>query len=432
MVVIGAGAAGLVTAASCGGLGAKTAIIERHLMGGDCLNYGCVPSKALLRAASAVGDARNAVKEFGLTLANGEAPEFKVDFGAVMERMRRLRAEISKVDSARRFQYELGVDVFIGSAKFVGTDSVEVTSADGTKQVLKFSRATIATGARPAVPPIPGIDGVPYLTNETVFNLTELPKRVVVVGSGAVGCELSQAFARFGSQVTLCSRSDSILSREDAEAVAVIEKSFQKDGVSLLKKVEYVNARKSKKDPAVTILTIMVAENGQKVIKKLKADVLLLSTGRIPNVKSTPDRTSPETFFVRCAYENLPSRQIWDWNLLESNLLRRTVSLWMNIFKQPIHQCMRAVMFARSTSLRTWPTPWRVWLCATHFSWDEPRYLISSSHGAPTHSLRSPTSAHSNVIWRRRGLKHPLSRWISVPTIEPFLMMILKVSSRSG
>ena len=220
MVVIGAGTAGLVSAAGAAGLGAKVAIIERHLMGGDCLNVGCVPSKGVIRASRAWQDARQAAERFGGPRTDGPG-----DFGAAMERMRRLRAGISVHDSAARFR-SLGIDVFLGDGKFVGPDAIEV----GGKR-LRFRRAVIATGARAAVPPIPGLAEAGYFTNETIFNLTELPARLVVIGGGPIGCELAQTFARFGSEVTLLDKDGHILVREDADAAEVVQKAMQRDGV---------------------------------------------------------------------------------------------------------------------------------------------------------------------------------------------------------
>jgi len=192
LVVIGAGTAGLVSAAGAAGLGAKVALIERHLMGGDCLNVGCVPSKSVISAARAIAAVRDAAS-FGVYVSNG----VKVDFGQVMERMRRLRASIAPNDSAQRFS-DLGVDVFIGNGQFIDTKTIEVAG-----KRLNFKKAVIATGARPAAPPIEGLADVAYLTNETVFSLTELPKRMAVIGAGPIGCEMAQAFARFGSEVFL-------------------------------------------------------------------------------------------------------------------------------------------------------------------------------------------------------------------------------------
>ena len=192
LVVLGAGTAGLVTAAGAAGLGAKVALVERDLMGGDCLNVGCVPSKGLLRSARAVADVPGAAA-FGVRVT-GEAA---VDFAAAMERMRHIRAGLSPLDSAGRFR-GLGVDVFLGAGAFTGRDAVAVGDA-----TLRFKKAVIATGARAAVPAVPGLAEAGYLTNETVFSLTALPRRLAVIGGGPIGCELAQAFARFGAQVTI-------------------------------------------------------------------------------------------------------------------------------------------------------------------------------------------------------------------------------------
>src|SRR5262245_37195978 len=173
IVVIGAGTAGLITAVIAASLGAKVALIEKHLMGGDCLNVGCVPSKGVIRAARAWHEARHGADRFGAPAAAGPG-----DFGAVMERMRRLRADMSTIDSVARFK-GLGVDVFIGTGRFTGPGAVEV---DGAR--LEFRRAVIATGARPAMPPIPGLAEAAPLTNETIFWLTERPRRLLVIGAG--------------------------------------------------------------------------------------------------------------------------------------------------------------------------------------------------------------------------------------------------------
>ncbi len=223
LVVIGGGTAGLVTAAGAAGLGARVALVERHFLGGDCLNVGCVPSKAILAAARAVAAVRHA-GEFGIHVPPGST----VDFASVMERMRRLRADISPHDSARRFT-ELGVDVFLGPGRFTGPDTVEVNG-----QTLRFAKAVIATGARAAAPPIPGLGDVPFLTNETLFSLTQLPQRLGIIGAGPIGCEMAQAFARLGSQVFLVESSHGILPREDPDAAARVRAALERDGVKLL------------------------------------------------------------------------------------------------------------------------------------------------------------------------------------------------------
>ena len=221
MVVVGAGTAGLVTAAGTAGLGGKVALIERELMGGDCLNVGCVPSKALIRSARTAADVRNA-GQLGVLVPDGVV----VDFPAIMERMRRLRAGISKHDSVRRFR-GLGIDVFLGSAKFTAADTIEIND-----KTLKFARACIATGSRPLELPIPGLAEAGYLTNETVFSLTELPRRLGVIGAGPIGCELAQSFARFGSDVILVESMHGIMPNEDRRAADIVENIMKQDGVN--------------------------------------------------------------------------------------------------------------------------------------------------------------------------------------------------------
>jgi pyruvate/2-oxoglutarate dehydrogenase complex dihydrolipoamide dehydrogenase (E3) component len=222
LVVVGGGTAGLVAAAWGAGAGARVALIERNLLGGDCLNVGCVPSKALLRAARAAADVRQA-GDFGIRSAGA----VEVDFAAVMARLRRLRADLAQNDSAARFR-SLGVDVFLGTARFTGPDEVAVDGAS-----LRFRRAIIAAGTRPATPSIPGLTEVGFLTNETVFNLQTLPRRLLVLGAGPIGCELAQAFARLGSQVTLVGDHPMLLPREDPDAAAVVAAALARDGVQL-------------------------------------------------------------------------------------------------------------------------------------------------------------------------------------------------------
>ena len=222
LVVIGGGTAGLVTAAGAAGLGAKVALIERNLLGGDCLNYGCVPSKGIISAARRAATMRSSA-EFGVT-----ADGVKIDFAAAMERMRRLRANIGKHDSAERFA-ALGVDVFLGNAAFTANGTVRVGDAE-----LRYRSAVIATGARAAAPPIPGLADVDYLTNETLFSLTQLPPRLGIIGAGPVGCEMAQTFARLGSEVFLISSERGILPREDADASAIVRERMEREGVKIL------------------------------------------------------------------------------------------------------------------------------------------------------------------------------------------------------
>ena len=268
LVVIGAGTAGLIAAAGAAGLGAKVALIERHLMGGDCLNVGCVPSKGMIRASRAIFDAR-AGGEFGVRHGGG----IGFDFAAAMERMRRLRADISHHDSARRFRDQLGVDVFIGQGSFSGPDCVEV---EGKK--LFFKRAAVCTGARAGVPPIPGITEAGYLTNETVFSLTKLPPRLAVIGGGPIGCELAQAFARFGSKVTIIEYLGHLLSREDADAAEIVQQAMVRDRVELCLQSKILHVVRKGNDKVIT-----VEQDG--TTRELRVDEILVGIGRAPNVE---------------------------------------------------------------------------------------------------------------------------------------------------
>jgi pyruvate/2-oxoglutarate dehydrogenase complex dihydrolipoamide dehydrogenase (E3) component len=231
LVVIGGGTGGLVTAAIAAGLGARVALLERHLMGGDCLNVGCVPSKGVIAAARSWQAVADSSRLFG-----GPGVAGPGDFGEAMARMRRIRAGLSRVDGAARFR-ELGVDVFLGEGGFTARDEVTVNG-----RRLRFRRAVVATGARPVVPPIPGLEDAGYLTNETIFDLTELPRRLVVLGAGPVGCELAQAFARLGSKVTLVGRRAQILPREDADAAGVVERAMGAHGVRVLLRARVARA----------------------------------------------------------------------------------------------------------------------------------------------------------------------------------------------
>jgi pyruvate/2-oxoglutarate dehydrogenase complex dihydrolipoamide dehydrogenase (E3) component len=266
LVVIGAGAAGLVAAAGAAGLGAKVALIERHLLGGDCLNYGCVPSKALLRSARAAQACREA-QAFGI-----QAADPRVDFAAVMARLRRLRADLSPNDSAQRFR-DLGVDVFLGQAAFTGPDRVEV---DG--RTLVFRKALIATGGRPVAPNLPGLAEAGYLTNETVFSLTSLPPRLAVMGAGPIGCEFAQAFRRLGADVTLLHKYPRILNKEDEDAALLLQDVLAGEGVRLML--------------ACRPLSVSAGPTGKRIAyeteagrAELEVDDILVGAGRAPNVE---------------------------------------------------------------------------------------------------------------------------------------------------
>ncbi len=271
IVVIGAGTAGLITAGIAASLGAKVALIEKHLMGGDCLNVGCVPSKGVVRAARAWADLRKAA-EFGLHIPVGVT----YDFGAVMARMRKLRARISRNDSVQRYT-KLGVDVYIGSGRFLSFDTVQVEGSAGNR-TLTFAKAAVCTGAKAAVPDTPGLQDAGYLTNETVFSLTKLPQRLGVIGAGRIGCELAQSFARFGSQVYLIEAAHGILPNEDRDAAGIVEQQMLRDGVKLRCCAKYLKVEKLEGGKRLT-----VDSHGQQY--DVIVDEILVGIGRIPNVE---------------------------------------------------------------------------------------------------------------------------------------------------
>ncbi len=272
IVVIGAGTAGLITAVVAASLGAKVALVEQHLMGGDCLNVGCVPSKGVIRAARAWADLRRTA-EFGLKIPAGVT----YDFEAVMARMRKLRTRISHNDSAHRYA-TLGVDVYIGRGRFLGPDTIHVEGPAGDR-TLTFVKVAICTGARAAVPPTPGLREAGYLTNETVFSLTELPQRIGVIGAGPIGCELAQSFARFGSQVYLVEAAHGIMSNEDRDAADIVEQQLVRDGVKVLCCGKQLQVEKTEGGKRLT-----VESHGRQY--DVTMDEILVGVGRTPNVES--------------------------------------------------------------------------------------------------------------------------------------------------
>lgn len=267
LVVLGGGTAGLVAAAGAAGLGARVALVEKSLLGGDCLITGCVPSKALIRAARAVEDIRSAAT----VGVHAGVPE--VDFAKVMERVRTLRARIAPHDSAERFK-SLGIDVFRGEGRFVARDVLEVEG-----QRLRFARAVIATGGRPLLPPIEGLAEAAPLTHETVWALTTLPPRLLVLGGGPIGCELAQSFRRFGSDVTVIAKDPRLLPRDDPEAAAILRAQFETEGIRLELGVDVVRV----KSPREGVQRIVVRDaSGERT---LEGDTLLVAAGRAPNVE---------------------------------------------------------------------------------------------------------------------------------------------------
>ena len=272
LVVIGGGTAGLVCAAGAAGLGARVALVERSRLGGDCLNTGCVPSKSLLRSTRVVAELR-AARRLGV------AAEGTPDFGAIMARLRARRADLAPHDSAARLT-SIGVDVFFGAAAFSSPRTVTVRERNDSndpnrpsQRVLRFRKAVIATGSRPATPPIPGLPPTPFLTSETLFELTEQPRELVVIGAGPIGCEMAQAFARLGTRVTLIESASQVLPREDAEAAALLAARLAEDGVEVLLKSSVTSARWAARRFALD-------HDGRTT----SAEAVLVSTGRVPGV----------------------------------------------------------------------------------------------------------------------------------------------------
>jgi pyruvate/2-oxoglutarate dehydrogenase complex dihydrolipoamide dehydrogenase (E3) component len=272
VVVIGAGTAGLVTAAGTAGLGGRVALIERNLMGGDCLNFGCVPSKALISSARLIQQIRDAEK-WGL---DHQQPQFA--FEKIFDRMRARRATIAPNDSQERFE-SLGVDVFRGEAHFVLRHEVEVNG-----QKLHAKDFVIATGSRATIPEIEGIDTVPYFTNETIFDeLKEKPESMIVLGGGPIGCELAQAFRRLGVEVTIVQRGDQLLPREDRDVAEFLERRLINEGVRIIKNVDARSVATS--DAGKVALEFVDRQSARLAERTFFADALLLATGRTPNFR---------------------------------------------------------------------------------------------------------------------------------------------------
>jgi len=261
LVVIGAGTAGLVSASGAAGLGAKVALVESRFMGGDCLNYGCVPSKSIIAASR-----KNKVaREQGLKDNSGV-------FQEAMRNMRENRARISKDDSAENIQ-DKGVDVFLGKASFNSRDTIEV---DG--QELNFSKAVIATGASPRKLDLPGLEEDDYYTNETIFNLTEKPNKMAIIGGGPIGCELAQAFQNLGADVTILQRGKQILKKEDPDAAEIVYEKLIEDGVDIELNTDLQRMNKESGNK-----TLIYKKDGQQ--KECSANTILVGIGRVPNTE---------------------------------------------------------------------------------------------------------------------------------------------------
>ena len=303
IIVIGGGSAGLVTAYIAAAVKAKVTLIERHKLGGDCLNTGCVPSKALIRSAKFLSHTRRAA-EFGIRSASAD-----YSFADVMDRVQRVIRQVEPHDSVERYT-GLGVDVIEGSAKIVSPWEVEITHNNGATERMSTRSIVIAAGARPFVPPIPGIDEVGYLTSDTVWNLRELPRRIVVLGGGPIGCELTQAFARFGADlgntVTQVEMAPRLMIREDPEVSELVVRRFRDEGIAVL-----LN-HKAK---------AFVIENGEKILitehegrdLRIPFDALLVAVGRVANLKGygleevgvSTTRTVDTNDFLQTSYPNI-------------------------------------------------------------------------------------------------------------------------------
>ena len=301
MVVIGAGSAGLVSAYIAAAVKAKVALVERHKMGGDCLNTGCVPSKALIKSARLMSQIGRA-GDYGLNDARAS-----VDFAAVMDRVRHVVREIEPHDSVERYA-GLGVETVGGDARIVSPFAVEVTLDDGSKRTLTTRSIVIAAGARPFVPPIPGLDQVGCLTSDTLWELRELPRRLLVLGGGPIGCELAQAFARLGSQVTQVEMGERLMAREDAEVSELVASRFRAEGIQVM------TGHKAER---------FVTEGGEKLLiashaggeLRLPFDELLCAVGRVANtagygleeldIPVTKARTVETDDYLQTLYPNI-------------------------------------------------------------------------------------------------------------------------------
>src|SRR5437899_10107797 len=293
VVVIGAGTAGLVTAAGTACLCVLVALLERELMADDCLIFGCVPSKSLISSARLIQQIRDAEK-WGL---DRQSPQFA--FEKVLERMRGRRAKIAPNDSQERFE-SLGVDVFCGEARFVSPHEIEVNishlrqssppmrggrAAPGESQKLRARNFVIATGSRAVIPKIEGIDDVPYFTNETIFDeLKAKPDSMIVLGGGPIGCELAQAFRGLGVQVTIVQRGDQLLPREDRDVVEFVERCLINEGVRIIKNADAHSVATS--GAGNVALQLLDRQSGQLAERTFFADALLVAIGRTPNFRS--------------------------------------------------------------------------------------------------------------------------------------------------
>ncbi len=274
LIVIGGGSAGLVAAGGAGVLGARVALIETRALGGDCLYTGCVPSKTMIKSARFAHEAR-AAKEYGF---QDLEPKFLGDsFASITDRVQNVIEIVEHHDAPEVFE-KMGVEVVFGSPKFLNPNEIEVSLKDsGEKRVMKAKRFCVSTGSRPFVPPIEGLKDVGFITNEEVFHLKELPKRLIILGGGAISSEIGQSFARFGSKVTVIEKGERILAKEDAEVSALMEKIFRGEGLEILTKTKVIKVHKSGDAKIVTV------EADGKTFE-IEADEILAAAGRTPNI----------------------------------------------------------------------------------------------------------------------------------------------------
>ena len=307
LIVIGAGSGGLVTAYIAAAVKARVTLIEQHRMGGDCLNTGCVPSKALIRSAKLLAGMRRA-PELGI---HETRPRF--DFAEVMQRVQRVVETVEPHDSAERYE-SLGVEVIAGKARITSPWEVDVIGDDGAQRHLSARSIVVAAGARPFVPPIPGIEEVGYLTSDTLWELRELPRRLVVLGGGPIGAELAQAFARLGAQVTQVEMLPRILAREDPEVSALVTERFRAEGIEVL------TAHQAKRclvedGERILIAEPVTAADGEQVVetKRIAFDALLVAVGRVANLSGygleelglADGRTLETNAFLQTGFPNI-------------------------------------------------------------------------------------------------------------------------------
>jgi pyruvate/2-oxoglutarate dehydrogenase complex dihydrolipoamide dehydrogenase (E3) component len=300
IAVIGAGSAGLVTSYIAAAVKARVILIEKHRMGGDCLNTGCVPSKALIRSTRLIALGQRS-GEFGIRRMSAE-----FDFGEIMERVQKAVETVAPHDSIERYT-GLGVDVAAGGARLVSPWTIEITGENGSRTITARS-IVIAAGARPLVPPIPGLDQTGYLTSDTIWNLRKAPRRLLVLGGGPIGCELAQCFARLGVRVTLLEMAPRLLLREDPEVSALVEEGFRREGIDLrlgrtAKAFLFENGEK----------TVLAEHNGET--EKIAFDEVLVALGRAANVEGfgleelgvalSPKKTLQVDAFQRTNYPHI-------------------------------------------------------------------------------------------------------------------------------